>query len=698
MSDLTRRGLLRMSAAAPLAAACPLEAQTSSAPPASKSKSPGPVPGSAAEPVPLNGWSRMVQEHFVQRLRRLDADHARRVFSLKTRAEAQDYIRQVRRKIAECFGPMPQRTPLKPRVTGAVERDAYVIEKVIFDSRPDFPVTANLYLPKTPGKKPGVVGVCGHSANGKAAVPYQGFAQGLARLGYVVLIIDPIGQGERLQYVDEKLKPRRGSGTAEHLYGGNQQFLVGEFFGAWRAWDGIRALDYLLTRPEVDPRHVGLTGNSGGGTMTTWLAGLDDRWTMAAPSCFVTSFRRNLENELPADTEQCPPGALLAGLDHCDFLAALAPRPVVLLGQEKDYFDARGLEEAFRRLRHLYTLLGEPRNIQLAIGPDPHGYSQPNRTAMYRFFNSVTAVSSATEEPALTIEKDETLQCTPRGQVAEFKPRTLYSFTAQKSRQWATQRPRLQGAALIQAVARTLNIPTRQDVCDYRILRPISRRGYPLATATIYALETQENIHAIVHRLSSTSHVSRPSRTSAPALLYVAHQSADVELRHEPLLRSLIESERDAVVYCLDVRGIGQSKPSTCNTDAYTNPYGADYFYAIHSQMLGEPMLGRRTHDVLVTLDWLAAAGHERIHLAGLHWGSLPAALAGLLHDAVDRVTLKHAPPSFSAIAESEEYRLPLALLPFNVLAHWDLPQVYDALAGKKLQTLEPLDAAGRPA
>ena len=112
-------------------------------------------------------------------------------------------------------------------------------------------------------------------------------------MGYVVLIFDPLGQGERLQYPDEKLKSRIGVGVREHLYAGNQQFLVGEFFGAWRAWDGIRALDYLLTRPEVDPKHVGVTGNSGGGTMTTWLCGVERRWTMAAPSCFVTTFRRN---------------------------------------------------------------------------------------------------------------------------------------------------------------------------------------------------------------------------------------------------------------------------------------------------------------------------------------------------------------------------------------------------------------------
>jgi len=259
---------------------------------------------------PLNRFPRMVQEWFVAQVRQIEARADGVRAALKTQSDAEAYVREVRAKIRRSFGPECEKTPLRPRVTGVVERDAYRIERVIFESRPEFPVTANVYIPK--GRTfplPGVVGSCGHSVNGKAAEAYQSFAQSLARMGYVTLIFDPIGQGERLQYVDEHWKPRRGAGVAEHLYAGNQQFLVGEFFGAWRAWDGIRALDYLLTREEVDPKHVGITGNSGGGTMTTWLCGLERRWTMAAPGCFVTTFRRNLENELPADSEQCPPGA-----------------------------------------------------------------------------------------------------------------------------------------------------------------------------------------------------------------------------------------------------------------------------------------------------------------------------------------------------------------------------------------------------
>ncbi|HXK58599.1 MAG TPA: prolyl oligopeptidase family serine peptidase [Acidobacteriota bacterium] len=189
----------------------------------------------------------------------------------------------IRRRIQQCFGPWPAKTPLNARIPGVIEREDYRIEKVIFESRPGFPVTANLYVPK--GRVlplPGVVGSCGHSDNGKARDLYQSFCQGLVRQGYVVLIFDPIGQGERLQYLTDKLKARHGIGGSEHNWIGNQQLLVGEFFGTWRAWDGIRALDYLLTRPEVDPKQVGITGQSGGGTMTTWLCGVDQHWAMAA--------------------------------------------------------------------------------------------------------------------------------------------------------------------------------------------------------------------------------------------------------------------------------------------------------------------------------------------------------------------------------------------------------------------------------
>jgi dienelactone hydrolase len=639
--------------------------------------------------APLNRFPRMVQEYFVAQVRAIEEAGNKARAALKTKADAEAYILRVREKIRSAFGSFPEKTPLNAKVTGTVERKGYKIEKVIFESRPNFPVTANLYLP-TDGKgpRPGVVGSCGHSSNGKAADAYQSFCQGLVKMGYVVLIFDPIGQGERLQYPDEKLHSKVGVGVSEHLLAGNQQFLVGEFLGTWRAWDGIRALDYLLSRPEVDPKHVGITGNSGGGTMTTWLAGLESRWTMAAPGCFVTTMRRNLENELPQDTEQCPPRALALGLDHADFLAALAPKPVIILAKEKDFFDVRGSQEAYERLRHLYKLLGAEDKVALFVGPTAHGYSQENREAMYRWFNKATGVSDAQKEPELIIEKDETLWCTPSGQVTTLKARSVFSFTHEKSKALAKKRDRFERDALVQAVAESLHLPKRKGVPDFRILRGVGNRKYPKPGASVYAVETEPGVHALVYRVADKRIDSRPERGAKRAVLYVAHHSSDVELREEPFVAELMKTEPTSAFYTCDVRGIGESRPDTCGADSFLRPYGADYFYAIHSIMLDRPYVGQKTHDVLRVLDWLKSFGHEEIHVAGLGWGTLPATFASLLANGVVQVTLKGSPASYSEIAETEAYRWPLSAFVPGVLAKWDLPDCYAALEAKKLKRM----------
>jgi dienelactone hydrolase len=656
--------------------------------------------------TPLNRFPRMMQEYFVQRVRKIEEEANNRRSTLKTRADAQAYVRDIRRKIQQCFGPWPEKTPLNPRITGTVERDEYRIEKIIFESRPNFLVTANLYIPKR--RKfplPGVVGSCGHTDNGKAAESYQSFAQGLARLGFVCLIFDPIGQGERRQYTAEKFK--LAAGVPEHQYAGHQQILTGEFFGTWRAWDGIRALDYLLTRNEVDARHIGITGNSGGGTMTTWLCGVERRWTMAAPGCFITTFRRNLENELSADAEQCPPRALALGLDHSDFLAAMAPKPVVIIAQEKDYFDARGAEEAYRRLKHLYTLLGSPGNIALSICPDYHGYSIPAREAMYGWFLRATRQSGQPDnkitEPKLTIEKDETLWCTPGGQVAELRSRPIYSFTQATSEALRKKRPaELADQELRNRLVKLLRLDDRQQqdrsskpdhAPDFRILRELRNRRYPRPYFTTYAVQTEPQSLALVYRLSDERILSRPPHGSDKATLYVAHHSSDAELRDEPMLAEILAAERDIPFFTCDVRGIGESQPNLNGENRPSNPYGSDYFYAAHSILLDHPYIGRKTYDLLRVLDWLAACGHTSIHLVGKGWGALPATFAAVLSDQVKQVTLKNALTSYSEVAESEQYAWPLSTLLPGVLESFDLPDCYRTLQRKDLRLIEPWDA-----
>lgn len=646
---------------------------------------------------PLNRFPRMVQEFFVDKVRNAEKQGQARRAELKTKSDAEAYVAWVRARIQDCFGPWPEKTPLNPKISGIVDRDTYQIEKVIYESRPQFFVTANLYVPKD--RKfplPGVVATCGHSTNGKAAEAYQSFAQGLARQGYVVLIYDPIGQGERLQYPDGHGKSHVGIGVNEHLLAGNQQYLVGEFFGAWRAWDGIRALDYLLSRPEVDPQHIGVTGNSGGGTMTTWLAGVESRWTMAAPSCFVTTFRRNMENELPADTEQCPPRVLSFGLDHADFLAAMAPKPVIILTQEKDYFDVRGGEEAYSRLKRLYELLGAPDNIRLFVGPREHGYHQENREAMYGFFNLAVGNPGDSKEPKLTIEPDAVLQCLPRGQVSEIPSKTVMEFTQEKSQAFQASRKELNAVALSDVLKSLLKLPERHGVPEYRIFRPLSKRNYPMPHATVYGVQTEPGILSMVSRLGDDRLYSRPTKQAKRCIVYISHHSADAELRAEPLVQELIQTDPEATFFAVDVRGIGDSQPDTCGPSSFLSPYGSDYFYAAHSIMLDRPYPGQRTHDVLTVLDWIIDLGYTEIHLAAMGWGTIPTTFAAVLSDAVSKVTLKHALTSYADVAETEQYHWPLSSFVPNILQHCDLPDCYRVLAAKQLRQIVPWDANAR--
>lgn len=660
---------------------------------------PAPAAKPSPEYRPLNRFPRMVHEYFVAQVRRIEEESLRRKAGLMTKADAQAYVARVREQIRDCFGPEPERTPLNARTTGTLERDGYVIEKVIFESRPRFPVTANLYLPRgVPFPVPAVVGTCGHATEGKAYGEYQAFAQGLARLGYVCLLFDPIGQGERAQLLKEDLTHKT-TAVAQHTHIGCPQFLVGEFLGAWMAWDGSRAIDYLLTRSEVDPRHIGVTGNSGGGTQTTWICATDRRVTMAAPSCFITTFRRNLENELPADPEQCPPRSLARGLDEDDFLAAMAPHPVIVLAKERDFFDVRGVREVHARLERLYRLLGAAKSAGLFVGVGEHGFSRDNREAMYRWFDLVTGRSTEPRpEPAFTIEKEETLRCTPRGQVAGLDGTlTVMDMTRAASGRLSQARGAVAGPKLRAAVRDILVLPDPpSSPPEFRIWPQFSSRQYPTPHAAAYAVETEPGILVSVYLLTQERLQAPPPRSeTGRAVLYVAHQSSDAELRTEPLIREVMQAEPESALFACDVRGIGESQPGTTIPNAFLGRIGSDYFYAIHSVMLGRPYLGQRTWDVLRVLDWLAEYGYREIHLVGRGWGAFPATFAALLSDRVTQATLKNALVSYAALAEADDYTWPLAVMPPNVLARFDLPDCYRELAAKQLRQIEPLGPRG---
>ena len=294
-------------------------------------------------------------------------------------------------------GPL-ERTPLNPRVIGAIERPGYRIERLTFESRPRLYVTANLYLPAAAGRHPAILGPLGHSANGKAWPTYQKLFSSLARKGYVVLAYDPFGQGERIEYPGSRPGQSAigGGGTGEHEYAGRRLILLGANFSLFRAWDGIRGIDYLLTRGEVDPERIGCCGQSGGGTLTQFLAALDSRIRVAVVS------EGNTENVAQADVE--PPGsaddaeqnivpALSHGIDRADLLYAFAPKPLLMTVTLHDAGHTYSPEyvasslDLFQEYKRVYSILGADDRVSLQATTEQHGYVYELRRATYAWFN-----------------------------------------------------------------------------------------------------------------------------------------------------------------------------------------------------------------------------------------------------------------------------------------------------------------------
>lgn len=637
-----------------------------------------------------NGYAHMVHDDLVRRVRAIHAERAARLTSLQTREEALAYQARVRAAIRQAFGPWPERTPLNARITGSLERPTHRIEKVIFESRPGFLITANLYLPlKIKAPAPAVLGVCGHSANGKASALYQGFCQRLARAGFVTLIFDPISQGERDQYFGLPKREMVDACTRAHNMMGKQLELLGDFFGAWRAWDGIRALDYLLSRPEVDPSRVGLTGNSGGGTMTTWLWALDDRFTMAAPDCFVTTFLHNLENELPADSEQYPPGVLGAGLEMADFLIAAAPKPILLLGEHYDYFDRRGHQEAFEDVQRFYRLLGAPEDHMACFrGWQTHGYWPEDQKRMVRFFAHHAGLGVPEEVEETETLPDEALWATPKGEVILEGAKPAFAFIAERAREISRQRKPLSREALAAVLARLLHLPAVPERVYHRNLRPETQAGVTYAR---YAVETEGEVRAILRKKMDDPARAHSLDVEPEVRLYLPHFSSEEDLAQDPLARRL---QGEGTLYALDVRGLGESAPD--EEGDFWQPYGMDYMAHGYYLLLGESYLGRRVYDVLCTIALLRREGAREIDLYGRGQGALLALLVGVLDPSLRWVTLKNGPTSLRAWAEAPLVAWPSACFIREALLHFDLEDCLRALEGR-VTVLEAWDALMRP-
>jgi pimeloyl-ACP methyl ester carboxylesterase len=353
---------------------------------------------------------------------RQDDQRRKRWASLKTEKDLLQLQQEMRDHLLEMIGGRPTtKTPLNPQITGRIQMRGFHIEKLIFESLPGVYVTALVYAPDDGNKRyPAILVPSGHSENGK--VHYQSLCQRLVQLGYVVISWDPVGQGERSQFWDsKKAKSRYNLICAEHAVLGNLAYLAGTNLARWEIWDGIRALDYLLTRPDVDPERINITGTSGGGTQAAYIAALDPRIKVVAPSCFITALPMRIFNRIfkdpDSDPEQDLYGMISNGIDHPGLLLMMYPRPVFVAAAVLDFFPIEGTLRTFREVEDLYSRFGHSDRIAMHEGYHGHEYSKENQAAAFQFLSHFNGLPDRRDLPPVEELDEKTLQCTHSGQI-----------------------------------------------------------------------------------------------------------------------------------------------------------------------------------------------------------------------------------------------------------------------------------------
>ena len=356
---------------------------------------------------------------------RQDDERRKSWATIRTEQDLRKVQQQLRQSLLTMLGGLPSvKTPLNPRVTGKIQMDGFHIEKLIFESLPGFYVTALVYVPDDePKKHPAVLVPAGHSANGKAY--YQALCQHLVKRRYVVICWDPVGQGERSQFWDAKNhKSRYNLICAEHAVMGNLAYLAGTNLARWEIWDGIRAVDYLLTRADVDPDRINVTGTSGGGFQAAHIAALDPRIKVSAPSCYITALPMRVYNRIfkdpDSDPEQDLYGMISNGVDHPGLLLLMYPRPVFVAAAVLDFFPIEGTYKTFHEVADLYGRFQHADRISIHESYNGHQYSPENQEAALEFldhFNGMPAQHelAPVKEPEEPEEKE--LQVTQSGQV-----------------------------------------------------------------------------------------------------------------------------------------------------------------------------------------------------------------------------------------------------------------------------------------
>jgi len=601
---------------------------------------------------------------------------------LKSEEQITAYQKRQKEFFTKQLGGFPKRTPLHAKVVGKLPGDGYRIEKVIFESQPRHRVTALLYLPDGPGPHPGVVVASGHSRTGKTAGYNQRFGIALARNGIAAFCYDPIGQGERSQILDADGKPRYRSTTTEHFLVGVGSILVGTNTARYRIWDGMRSIDYLAGREDIDSERIGFTGCSGGGTLTSYVMALDDRVACAAPACYLTTFRRLIETIGPQDAEQNIFGQIEFGMDQPDYVLMRAPRPTIISATTGDFFDIQGTWDNFRQAKRIYTQLGFPERVDLVEAGGKHGVQPENLVAIVRWMRRwLLDKDDAIELGEMPVRSEADLLCTDAGQVLSLPDeRSVFDLNAEREKQLAARRNKFWKSAstdeAIRAVRETSGVRPLSQIPELSMkdVGRIDRDGYHIDKVV---LKTPEG-------LPLPALTFHPKQPKSDAYLYLHGDGKQADAAAGGPIEKLVR--KGHVVVAVDLRGFGETGPESRN-DLLGN--WKTFFLAY---LLGDSLVGLRTEDALACGRWVAnyeTKKPRKVHLIGVGAASIPALHAAALEpNLFDSVRLRNGMESWADVIADP---VPAGILEHAVhgaLGTYDLPDLVK-LVGSKRITIE---------
>jgi cephalosporin-C deacetylase-like acetyl esterase len=609
---------------------------------------------------------------------------------IRTAADVAERNRFVREKAREMMHGLPERTPLEPVVTRVLERDGYRIENVMFQSRPNFWVTGNLYMPAGKGPFPALISPCGHAAEARIYRPYQFLYLGLVNSGFVVLAYDPVGQGERRQFWNPLTRVNEIGGpvTWEHSLPGQLLLLVRQDLTNYRVWDGMRAIDYLLTRPEVDPQRIGCAGQSGGGTLTLFISALDERVKCAAVHEGGTRHRwpLRIRPETPlgtGDTEQHFFPAGIYGVDLCDLHVAIAPRPLLATIEH----DSPDFGLITRHIRERYEQLGAAGNFETEIAGDPHGMTVKLRLRNTDWFCRWFQNRRGPErEPDFRAEAAEDLHVTPLGSVRYSQQgHTVYSLLWKSA---AVLPP--SGLAKIADITRLLRYQKPVGDLAVRQLEKTVRRGY--------SIEKLEFLSEPGIYIPAWIFLPDGPRAKRPVILYVHERGKEADGLEFGPLETL--ARRGRAVASIDVRGIGSTKPAHPADESvqFRHVDDAETVMAYWAWEMDQSLLGMRVQDVVRSIDYLLGRGDmaRTVDLVGRGMGALWTMFAAALDVRVRSVVCDGGLLSYRTLTDTDRYLHGANVFIPDVLRHFDLPEV--AAAARCTVTLvTPVDAMKNP-